>query len=53
MQRLIVWFLMGAIVLIVIGCSTGEVTEQDQVTKVKALHTAEKESQAKDGIKSE
>ncbi len=53
MQKSIICILMGAVVLLSVGCSQGEVTEQDQVNKVKSLHKAEEASRAKDGIKSE
>lgn len=35
------------------GCGQGEVSNADQATKMKALHDAEKDSRAKDGIKSD
>lgn len=53
MRRAVLGLLSLAVVLGVLGCATGEVTQQDQATKVKALQKAATDSQAKDGIKSE
>lgn len=53
MRRLTALVSLLAIGFAMVGCGTGEVSNKDQADKMSALHDAEKDSQAKDGVKSE
>ncbi len=45
--------LVGIGMTLLTGCGQGEVSQQDQSAKMEALHKAEQDSRAKDGVKSE
>jgi hypothetical protein len=53
MRILAAFFLLASAVLMIGGCGTGEVSNADQASKMRALHSAEQESRAKDGVHSE
>ena len=53
MRRLFAFILLAALGLTAIGCGQGEVSNADQAAKMTALHDAEKDSRAKDGVQSE
>ena len=52
MKRALSIVLVVVVGLYAVGCSQ-EVSQQDQIQKMAALKSAEQNSQAKDGIKSE